>query len=137
MIYIDKPDFKTRIILERILEGSITKKELRYLNCLVRDHQELTEAIFLEPGKYLHIKRFRAKIIEINQKGESKTVKVLGTLGNVRLQFQTEMFIRLSSGGKGLKESKQKPKSVNRFLSLQEKLKPVRFWERILSKAIS
>jgi len=137
MIFIDQPDFKTRIILERILEGSITKKEMRYLNYLVRGHQELNEARFLEPGKYLHIKRFRAKIIEINQNGESKVVKVLGTLGNVRLQFQTEMFIRLSSGGKGLKESKQKPKSVNRFLSLQEKLKPSGFWEQILSKVVS
>ena len=111
MIYIDQPNIKKRFILERNHEGNITKKEMRYLNYLVRDHQELNEARFLEPGKYLHIKRFSAKIIEINQKGESKTVKVLGTLGNVRLQFQTEMFIRLSSSGKrDLKENK--PKTV-------------------------
>ena len=137
MIYIDQPDFRTRIILGRLLDGNITKKELNYLNILGREHQELNEARFLEPGKYLHIKRFRAKIIEINQKGESKVVKVLGTLGNVRLQFQTEMFVRLSSSGKKDFNENKSEGVINRFQLLKEGLAPKTIMERVLDRLVS
>ena len=136
MKFIEEPDFKTKIILERFLEESrnITKKEVKYLENLVRDYQELNEARFLEDGKYLMIRRFKAELILVKNR-ESKTLKVL-PLGNVRLQYQSEMFIRLSSGGKGLNESKSKT-AKNHFHQVKEMLASKTIIERALDKAVS
>ena len=79
----------------------------------------------------------KIKIIKIDQKGESKVVKVLGTLGNVRLQFQTEMFIRLSSGGKRDFNESKSEKVVNRFQLLKEVLAPETIMDKVLDKLVS